>query len=574
MHFRFPRAMSTHIHRSVLLLFALCTLAFSALEAQSAPAKLEPVPIVVFSDFECTFSSKQYFVLQKLQAEYPGRFRVVYKASPLAIHPDAPLAHRAAFAAARQAKYDAMAQLLYANQKQQSRAALIAYARRLQLDIPRFTRDLDGSSAVQELARDVAERDALGVTQTPTLFVGGRKFTGSQSEAELVSLISGSVPLGETAASPETGPPLDAALLRELQSKPTASLGAADAPLTLVEFTDFQCPFCRAAVAPMEKLLTERGQQVRWEFRAFPLDFHPDAELAAEAALAAGDQGKFWPMHDLLFAHQNALKLADLHVYAEQLHLNTTEFDDALRTHRFASQVAADRALGLQAGVNGTPSFIIDGHVVTGARTLPELEQLAEAHRNLAAARAEPVISGLPSTAVSTHTVTQSKDASPITLTWFTDVRSALASRQAELLRSLSAHSGDRLQIVYKAAPSPAHADSVVCAAALVAAAEQGAFWPMFDALAERRDQLDESKLVSLAEALHLNVSQFRKSLDSADDDVRSDRAEAQRRGVSGTPVIFINAQRVDGLQSRSAYTAALDREINRTPLVSRAVSK
>ncbi len=558
---------------TMLALLGLFLSLSGTLRAQ-APAKKEaPVPVVVFSDFECTFSSKQYFILQKLQAKYPGRFRVVYKASPLPIHPGAPLAHRAAFAAARQGKYDAMAQLLYASQREQSRAALIADARRLQLDIPRFTRDLDSASIAQELATDAAERDALAVVQTPTLFVAGHRLTGLQSEADLAPLVMGSAQ--PAAALPSAaGPVIEPTLLTEIQTRPTASLGATDAPLTLVEFTDFQCPFCRAAVEPMEKLLTERGQQVRWEFRAFPLDFHPDAELAAEAALAAGDQGKFWPMHDLLFAHQNALKLADLHGYAEQLNLNTAIFDEALATHRFAPQVAADRALGLRAGVNGTPSFIIDGHVVTGARTLPELEQLAEAHLNLHTNPAAPVVSGLPSAGSVDHIVTQSTSANPITLTWFTDVRSTLAARQAELLRSLSARYGDRLRVVYKAYPTSAHPDGTMAAAALLAAHQQGYFWPMFDALAERRDTLDEAKLISLAQALHLETEAFRKAIIAARDEVSADRSEAARRGIQGAPVIFIDAQRVDGLQPVAAYTAILDSTAGAKTTQSAAIRK
>jgi protein-disulfide isomerase len=319
----------------------------------------------------------------------------------------------------------------------------------------------------------------------------------------------------------------------------------------------------------MEQLMAERGQQVRWVFRAFPLDFHPDAELAAEAALAAGEQGKFWPMHDLLFSHQTALKLPDLRAYAEQLGLNMTAFDDALTTHRFAAQIAEDRAMGIKAGVDGTPTFIIDGHLLTGTRSLQELEQLAEAHRvnpNMNVATAGAGVT-MPMVAAD-HVVMQAENpASAVTLTWYTDVRSPLAARQAELMRSLGAHYNGRLRVVFKAYPVPAHADSALASSALLAALKQNNFWAMYDALADRRDVFDEAKLLSLAQALKLDVPKFRDDLHAAAEDVAADRDEAARRGIQGAPVVFIDAQRVDGLQREPFYTAIVDDELKGKPV-------
>jgi len=317
--------------------------------------------------------------------------------------------------------------------------------------------------------------------------------------------------------------------------------------------------------------MAARGREVRWVFRAFPLDIHPDAQLAAEAALAAGAQGKFWEMHDLLFAHQRALKPADLRDYAAQLQLNLTEFDQALVTHRYAAQVAADRALGAKAGVEGTPTFVIDGRLVTGARSVPELNQIADAHLQPGYTPAAVALSGRPATrAVAEHLVAGAEKA-PLTLTWFTDVRSPLAERQASLVKGLMQRYDGRVRLLYKAFPVAFHADSRLAAAALMAALDQNKFWPMYDAIAARRDVLDGEKLVGVATELHMDAALFKQALEAAPKLVDADEEEASRRGVQGAPVIFLNAQRVDGLQRESLYTKIADSELVQAPVAQNA---
>lgn len=533
-----------------------------------------PVTMVVFSDFACPYSSQLFFTLQKLETRYPTQLRVILKQSPLPIHPDAMVAHRAALAAGKQGKFVPMAELLYANQAHQDLDSLLNYARQLHLDIARFRQDLDSPATGHAVRSDLEESRAFGIDSTPTMFLNGRTFTGLQTEETLAAAIDrAALGAAGTAGKPLTGPlnpALDEALQRELQTHPTAARGNPTAPLVITEFTDFQCPFCRLAVQPMEQLLAARGREVRWEFRAFPLDFHPDAELAAEAALAAGAEGKFWPMHDLLFAHQSALKPADLRLYAQQLGLDLKAFDDALSTHRYAGAVAADRALGARAGVSGTPTFIIDGHLFTGALQLPELTQIADAHDrrpSSQSASALPLLAG-PATPVSgaEHLVFGTAAPAPVNVTWFTDVRSPLAARQADLVQSLSRTYRSRLRVLYKAFPLPTHTDGRLASAALMAASGQGKFWEMFAALTQRHDLLDTPKLLDIARTLGLDPDAFRRAAEESLSAVDADVAEAVRRGIQGAPVVFLNAQRVDGLQREAFYTDLLDNELKNAP--------
>jgi Na+/H+ antiporter NhaA len=137
--------------------------------------------------------------------------------------------------------------------------------------------------------------------------------------------------------------------------------GPAQSPITLVEYGDFECPYCGQAEAVLRELLSDFAD-LRYVWRHLPLtDVHPHAQLAAEACEAAGAQGAFWEMHALLFAHQDALRPLDLHSYAEQLGLETERFDADIREHRMAGRVAEDVDSADLSGVTGTPTFFING---------------------------------------------------------------------------------------------------------------------------------------------------------------------------------------------------------------------
>lgn len=140
--------------------------------------------------------------------------------------------------------------------------------------------------------------------------------------------------------------------------------GSETAPVTLVEFGDYECPFCGQAHYSVKALQKAAGaDRLRFVFRNFPIAAaHPHALLAAEAAEAAGAQGVYWPMHDTLYENQDALEPADLFEYARRLGLDLGAFEDDLRTHRFLEKIRADLRSGAISGVNGTPTFFINGY--------------------------------------------------------------------------------------------------------------------------------------------------------------------------------------------------------------------
>jgi protein-disulfide isomerase len=138
--------------------------------------------------------------------------------------------------------------------------------------------------------------------------------------------------------------------------------GPADAPVTLVEYGDYECPYCAAAYPIIKQVQARMGDKLRFVFRNFPITTsHAHAERAAEAAEAAATQGRFWPMHDLLFENQTNLRDQDLRAGAERLGLDLELFETELAGHVHAERVREDFMSGVRSGVNGTPTFYING---------------------------------------------------------------------------------------------------------------------------------------------------------------------------------------------------------------------
>ena len=155
--------------------------------------------------------------------------------------------------------------------------------------------------------------------------------------------------------------------------------GPKDAPVTLVEYGDFECSFCGRAYPVLKKIEDRMGPRLRIVYRHFPLaTIHPHAETAALAAEAAGAQGKFWEMHDLLFQNQGALEEEDLLEYAQGLALDLAEFAEVLSTGRFLPRIREDFMSGVRSGVNGTPTLFINGEIHAGSTTFPEVLQALE----------------------------------------------------------------------------------------------------------------------------------------------------------------------------------------------------
>ena len=184
---------------------------------------------------------------------------------------------------------------------------------------------------------------------------------------------AGALPIGAVAAS-------------GLSAESNYFKGDKDAPVTLYEFSDYQCPFCAKffsdTLPQIEENYITTGK-VKLVYKDFPLDnIHPEATPAALAARCAGDQGQFWEFHDKIFQNQQLLSSASYTTWASELGLDLAEFSNCMSTRKHLSAVRKDLLEGQQAGVRGTPGFVLNGQVISGAQPFPVFQQAIESALN------------------------------------------------------------------------------------------------------------------------------------------------------------------------------------------------
>ncbi len=157
------------------------------------------------------------------------------------------------------------------------------------------------------------------------------------------------------------------------------SRGPADAKITVVEFSDFECPFCGRAEESVTQVMDHYAGKIRLVFRHFPLPMHANAAKAAEAAACAEEQGKFWEMHKQLFANQTKLSLVDLKAHAQAIGLDAGKFAECVDGGKMKAKVDADQKAGAEVGVSGTPAFFINGKLLSGAQPFSEFQRVIDA---------------------------------------------------------------------------------------------------------------------------------------------------------------------------------------------------
>ena len=248
--------------------------------------------------------------------------------------------------------------------------------------------------ADQALARKV------GANGTPTFFINGKQLVGAQpfpafkkvideemksAQALIKKGIKASAVYAETIkdgrSTPKPRPQRKAppATRQKVALEDSTPKKGSDNPLvTIVEFSDFQCPFCTRVNPTIAQIQKTYGDKVQIRFRNLPLSFHKRAKPAAKAALAAHKQGKFWEMHDKLFANQKALEDADFEKYAKELRLNVTQFKSDLASSEIDAMVSKDSAAAAKYGARGTPTLFVNGVPVRGAQPFPAFKTIID----------------------------------------------------------------------------------------------------------------------------------------------------------------------------------------------------
>lgn len=339
-----------------------------------------PVTIIEYSDLECPFCRTVLPTVRQVLKAYPDQVRWVFKHFPLDIHPDAPLAHEAALAANVQGKFWEFHDLVFANQAQMEREHLIAHARTLNLDLERFTSDLDSRrfKAVVDAVKN--EGRGIGVSGTPTFFINGRRLEGNKSLAEFRGLIDTALREGgklTTAAAPA-------------EEGVRATVGPSTAPVEMLWYSDLRSPLTPKAYALVKSLLAKYPDHLRVVVRHRPVDVRPDGRLAHEGALAAGAQGKFWEMHDLITAQGRTVTRELLQAFASRLGLDAARFAADLDGGTHKAVIVRDIADAQRREVRGTPVFFVRGQRIDGLQPLAMFERVIDAEIAKAKSGANP----------------------------------------------------------------------------------------------------------------------------------------------------------------------------------------
>jgi len=343
------------------------------------------ITMITYTDFLSPASANAAKTIDEVVKKYPEDILLLSKPYPSLANPNAILVHEAAISAGEQGKFWEMRDLLFAHKGTMTQAALLNYAKQLKLNTKQFLSDLETHRFKNIILQQMQEAKGFGVNNAPTFFINGRKLIGARSVSDLKQVIDDALGLRPIQPLPtpkaEASPQPQAHAPAEVVTIDTAgaySMGHEDALVVIVEFSDFQCPFCARAVQTMKEVMKRYPTQVRWAFKHFPLDFHADSRLAHAASLAAGAQGKFWEMHDFIFSGQQAMKRDDLLTHAKALGLDMERFTKEMDSGQYQAIIDKDVQEGQRLGVNGTPTSFVNGQRLVGARPIEDIVRMIE----------------------------------------------------------------------------------------------------------------------------------------------------------------------------------------------------
>jgi protein-disulfide isomerase len=594
------------------------------------------VTIVESSDFECPFCKRVSPTLKQIEEAYAGKVRFAWKHNPLPFHPrafPAAMAAEEARAEGGDAKFWAMHDALFASAPALSDDDLARAAQQVGVDPAKVKDAIATRKYAARVERDQKLVTALGANGTPAFFVNGRKFVGAQpfeafkavideELAKAEAMVRAGTPAADVyarivergasapvmlpgsagpaqaqgappaAPAPQAPPP---AVYRKVDLRPDdPARGAKDAKVTIVLFSDFQCPFCGRVEPTLKQLLDEHAKDVRIVWKNQPLPMHPQAIPAALAAEAAREQGKFWEMHDKIFANQSDLSEATYERYAKELGLDLARFRKAAASEKAKARVEEDQRLANAVGANGTPTMFLNCRQVVGAlpydRIAPVLdEELKKAdalvakgaardaslyqkacEANAAAApSAQAAAAPAPSAPVAVplrpDDPIRGSATAPVTIVLFSDFQCPFCGRVEPTLKQVEQDYAGKVKVAWKHQPlTQIHPQAVPAALAAEAAREQGKFWPMHDKLFENQRDLSASTFERYAKDLGLDVKRWKASFETAKFQPRIDEDQklAASLGIGGTPTMVVNGERVVGAVPYEQLKAVIDRKL------------
>ena len=576
--------------------------------------------IVEVSDFQCPFCGRVNPTIKQIMDTYGDAVAISFYHNALPFHKDARPAAIATMAAAKQGKFWEMHDKLFANQRALKPNNLEAYAKEIGLDMAKYAKDFADPAIGARVDRDQAMANAVGATGTPAFFINGKALKGAQPFPKFKEIIDAEIaeadkagkrgkdftlerikannadlhgyltwtkePPVVAARQPQKARPVDKTVYKVTVDPKDAMKGnVKEALVTLVEFSEFQCPFCSRINPTVAKVMETYGDKVRVVFKHNPLPFHKDAMPASEAALCAKDQGKFWEMHDKLFANQRALKADNLTSYATELGLDLGKFKKCMDSNTHKAQIEADMDLAGKVTARGTPNTFVNGRKLTGAKPFDEFktvidEELTKAEALVAKGISkdkvyeeitkdgkvfEPLEAKVNDFDLS-KTAVHGKPDAKIKIVEFSDFQCPFCARVTAPLKDVQKHYGDDAAIFFKHFPLSFHKQAMPAAIASVCANQQGKFWEFHDITFANFKELSAEKITEWAGKVGLDAAKFAtcQADPATKQQVEADMAEARKAGVRGTPSLYINGRKFSSPSgySLSAFTSVIDKHV------------
>lgn len=573
------------------------------------------VVIEEFSDFQCPFCARFHSdaLAQLIDNELAnGEALFVFRDFPLSIHPQAPAAANAARCAGEQGAvaywqmHDKLFETLGEWGNPGANNLFVGYAEELGLESAEFATCVAEDRYSAEIQADFDDGAARGIRGTPGFIVNGQALSGAQPYQVFQQAIARGA-AGEPVVENVPSNPDDIEVPEpqpvEFSDNIAGGRGNPDAPVKLIEFTDYQCPFCsRHTLQTMPSIVSEYIDTGRIYYvqKDLPLDqIHPLARDAAVAARCAGEQEKYWEMHDTLFGQQsywteNADPNATFVEFADAFGLDTEAYATCLASGKFDDLIEENVQEALSLGISGTPFFIVDGFpVINGAQPFDVFQQVIElaesdglvdaimdAQRRQIAAQeqqqqaqqAPPAPTGPVDVPIDGAYAIGDPNA-PVVIVEYTDYQCPFCSRHhAQTFGPLVENYVDQgvVYYVFKDFPLNFHPQAETASHAARCAGDQDAFLEMHNMLFERQDQwnghTEAADIFSgYAQEIGLDITSFDQCLDSGDyyDEIQADFQEGSAFGVRGTPAFFINGQLVSGAQPLQVFEQAIDAAAN-----------
>ncbi|XYI01789.1 DsbA family protein [Sorangium sp. So ce1128] len=581
-------------------------------------ARTAPVTMVVFSDFECPFCSKVETTINQLKEKYgPDKLRILWKNNPLPFHKNArpaALAAETVFRLGGSKAFWKFHELAFQNQKALTPANFEAWAAEAGVDKAKFKAAYDRQEYMAKIDADMAVGKSSGVTGTPASIINGVFLSGAQPIDKFTSVIDEQLKAAQAAVASGTKPDkVYAKLAAENKAKAppkqdrerpqeddktvwkvpvgdAPAKGPATALVTIVEWSDFQCPFCSKVVPTLDELVKTYGDKIRFVWKNNPLPFHqraePAAELAMEARAQKGEKG-FWDAYDLLWKNQQKLSDEDLLGYAKELGLDVEKVKAAIATKKHNASISADQELADDLQASGTPHFFINGRRLVGAQPIDKFktiidEEIKKSEGLLAkgvAAKdlyAEIIKDGKEPPPPERKEVAAPAPNSPwkggekakVVMQVFSDFECPFCKRVEDTVSQISKTYGDKLKIVWRHRPLPMHKNAPLASeAAQEAYAQKGnaGFWAYHEVLFKNQGQPEAFSRASLekyAEEQGLDMTKFKKALDTNTHKafVDAENSVADKAGISGTPAFVVNGYFISGAQPFSKFKKLIDK--------------